>query len=101
MDGIVMEKGRIGFRWCRLLGVETVIAVYVSCILLRCLTRGTLCATVVGVLAFAYFVGALISGSGQPDRIHRDAASRCNPFTLFCWLLALVEVLVYSRMRYL
>ena len=96
-----MEKGRIGFQWCRLLGVETVIAVYVSCLLLRCLMRGTVCATVVSFVALAYFAGALIGGNGPSEHNHRDAGRRHHPFTLFCWLLALVEVLVYSRIRYL
>jgi hypothetical protein len=95
-----MEKGRVGFRWCRLLGVETVIAVYVSCMLLRCLVRGPVCATIVSLLAIAYFVGALICSSGQPEHIHRDNTCSHNPFKVFCWLLALVGVLVYSRIRY-
>jgi hypothetical protein len=101
MDGMVMDKGRIGIRWCRLLGVETVIAVYVSWMLLRCFVRGPVCATLVSVLAATYFAGVLICSSGPPQHFHRDHTCRHNPFALFCWLLALVEVLVYSRIRYL
>jgi hypothetical protein len=100
MDVFVMEKGRIGFRWCRLLEVETIIAVYVSCMLLRSLVRGPICATATSLVASAYFVCVLIGGGRQPEPVHRGRACRCNPFTLFCWCLALVEVLVYSRIRY-
>lgn len=96
-----MEKGRIGFRWCRLLGVETVIAVFASYMLLRCFVRESACATAVSLLAVAYFTSVLIGGNGQPGRFRRAPTCRHNPFALFCWLLALVEVLVYSRMRYL
>jgi hypothetical protein len=95
-----MEKERLGFRWCRLLGVETVIVVYLSYMLLRYLFRGPVCAAIVSVLAVAYFVGALIYDNKPPERIRRDNASSSNPFKAFCWLLALVEVFIYSRIRY-
>jgi hypothetical protein len=95
-----MEKERVGFRWCRLLGVETVIAVYVSCVLLRCLLRGPVCATIVSALALAYFAGALVYGNRRPEHARRDNADMLDPFSVFCWLLALVEVLIYSGIHY-
>jgi hypothetical protein len=100
MDGIAMEKERAGSRWCRLLGVEAVIAVYVSYMLLKYLLRGPVGTALVSGLAMAYFAGALIGGSGPPQRLRRDNPHLPNPLRIGCWLLALVEVLVYSRIRY-
>jgi hypothetical protein len=95
-----MEKERLRFRWCRLLGVEAVIAAYVSYMLLKYLLRGPVGAAIVSVLAIAYFGSALICGNNRPECSYRDHANSPTRFSVFCWLLALVEVLVYSRIRY-
>jgi hypothetical protein len=93
-----MEKRYYGLRWRRLLGVEAVMAAYVSYMLLNYVLRGPVGAPLVSLLALVYFASALICGNSRPQ----IASSTAPPssFKVFCWLLAFVEVLVYSRIRY-
>jgi hypothetical protein len=95
-----MEKERARFRWCRLLGVEAAGAVYVSFLFCGYILHNRLYEGLVGLLAAAYFFGVLVYGNGPPAHARNESGHSPTVLETFCWLVALIEVLVYSRIRY-
>ena len=95
-----MKKERARFRWYRLLGVEAVGAAYVSFLFCGYMLHNRLYEGLVGLLAAAYFFGVLVYGNRPSTHIHSDNSHSPTFLETFCWLITLIEVLIYSRIRY-